>query len=144
MIEQACHALACSHKQIYNQGGSHRFLCGTPEEAPADYIHTYVPLHTYVHTYIQQRFFQQRMVVLIPLGSVPPWACRVPALGLTSCPRQAQEKPNQALPFYIHIQLPLFLVFRSSHSGSFKVNTTCASLGLYGPLWASLGLSEPL
>ena len=52
-----------------------------------------------------------------------------------------EAKPGTSV---LHIQLPLFLVFRSSYSGNFKVNTTWASLGLSGPLWASLGLSEPL
>ncbi len=52
-----------------------------------------------------------------------------------------EAKPGTSV---LHIQLPLFLVFRSAYSGNFKVTTTWVFLGLSGPLWASLGLSDPL
>ena len=50
-IEQACHALGCRlpTSRFTTREAPHRFLCGTPEEAPADYICT----TTYVHTYIR-------------------------------------------------------------------------------------------
>ena len=49
-IEQACHVLGCRlpTSRFTTREAPHRFLCGTPEEAPADYICT----TTYVHTYI--------------------------------------------------------------------------------------------
>ena len=66
-IEQACHVLGCRlpTSRFTTREAPHRFLCGTPEEAPADdictityvhtcihtYTHTYI--HTYMHTYIQ-------------------------------------------------------------------------------------------
>ena len=39
-IEQACHALGCRlpTSRFTTREAPHRFLCGTPEEAPADYI----------------------------------------------------------------------------------------------------------
>ena len=50
-IEQACHALGwrLPTSRFTTREAPHRFLSGTPEEAPADYIHMYHYIHTYIH-----------------------------------------------------------------------------------------------
>ena len=80
-------------------------------------------------TYISDSPNSAYTVVFIQLSSAPRWVCRVPALGLPACPRQAQEKPNQALPWYSIAFVSSFQIIKQR-----ELSLYIACLGLSGPL----------
>ena len=85
-------------------------------------------------TYISDSPNSAYTVVFIQLSSAPRWVCRVPALGLPACPKQAQEKPNQALQWYS-------IAFVSSFQVIKQRELSLSIHSLSGSLWASLRLS---